>query len=101
MTRKNAATLASSRASAQGSGTAPVRTTVGVVERDAEVEHEVFDVGERTMGITIDQDLAIMPGQQMSFRSRAYKGSYLCNQESRVRRYHELIDDYIEGRRDG
>lgn len=79
--------------------TAPVRTTVGIVARDAEVEHEIFDIGEKTMGITIEQDLAIMPGQQSSFHSRAYRGSYLANQESRVRRYHELIDDYIEGHR--
>jgi hypothetical protein len=37
--------------------------------------------------------------QQTGFRSRGFKGVYLANQESRVRRYHELIDDYIEGRR--
>ncbi|MBT6584167.1 MAG: hypothetical protein HON77_07655, partial [Gammaproteobacteria bacterium] len=32
------------------------------------------------------------------FRSRGFKGVYLSNQEKRIRRYHELIDDYIEGR---
>jgi len=36
--------------------------------------------------------------QQKGFRSRGFKGVYLSNQENRVRRYHELIDDYIEGR---
>ena len=77
--------------------TAPVRTTVGIVARDIEVEHEVFKPGEKSMGRTIDQDLEIFPLQQAGFRSRGFKGAYLSGQESRVRRYHELIDDYIEG----
>lgn len=79
--------------------TAPVRTTAGIVERDAEVEHEVFAPGEVSMGRTIDQDVEIFPLQQAGFRSRGYKGAYLAGQESRIRRYHEVIDDYIEGRR--
>jgi hypothetical protein len=37
--------------------------------------------------------------QQTGFRSRGFKGVYLSDQEKRVQRYHELIDDYIEGRR--
>lgn len=76
-----------------------MRTTAGTVSRDAEVKHEVYKDGELSMGITIDQDLRIMPGQQAGFRSRGYKGAYLAGQESRLSRYHELIDDYIEGRR--
>lgn len=79
--------------------TAPIRTTAGIVERNVEVEHEIFEVGEKSMGRTIDQDCEIFPLQQAGFRSRGYKGAYLAAQESRVRRYHELIDDYIEGRR--
>ena len=62
-----------------------------------EVEHEVFEAGEKSMGRTIDQDLGIFPLQQAGFRSRGFKGAYLSGQENRVRRYHELIDDYIEG----
>ena len=77
--------------------TAPVRTTADTVARDAEVEHQVFEYGEHQMGLTIDQDLEIMPGQQAGFRSRAYRGAYLAGQESRLSRYHELIDDYIDG----
>ena len=79
--------------------TSPVRTTAGIVERNAHVEHEVFELGQRSMGRTIDQDIEIFPLQQAGFRSRGYEGAYLADQESRVRRYHELIDDYIEGRR--
>jgi len=86
-------------ASQPHSETAPVDTMTGSVERDAEVEHEVFSVGEQSMGKTIDEDIAVFTRQQTGFRSRGFKGVYLSKQESRVRRYHELIDDYIEGRR--
>lgn len=79
--------------------TAPIRTTAGIVERSAEVEHDVFKLGEKSMGRTIDGDVEIFLLQQPAFRSKGYRGAYLSGQESRVRRYHELIDDYIEGRR--
>lgn len=75
--------------------TGPVRTTAGLVERDAVVEHELFMPGEQSMGLTIDQDMSIFPAQQMGMRSRGYRGSYLAGQESRLSRLHELIDDYI------
>jgi|TARA_B110000240_G_scaffold189670_1_gene229933 phenylpropionate dioxygenase-like ring-hydroxylating dioxygenase large terminal subunit len=76
--------------------TAPIRTTAGIVERDAEIEHEVFKSGEKSMGRTIDQDVEIFSLQQAGFRSRGYEGAYLADQESRVSRYHDLIDDYIK-----
>ena len=78
--------------------TAPVRTTVGIVARDSEAQHEVFAYGEKSMGRTIDQDMAVFSAQQVGLRSRGYHGAYLAGQESRVRRYHELIDDYVAGR---
>ncbi len=79
--------------------TGDVFTAAGPVPRDEEVEHDVFEYGEKSMGFAIDQDLNVTPGQQLGFRSRAYKGAYLSGQESRIRHYHEVIDDYIEGRR--
>ena len=85
-------------ASQPASETAPVATMVGLVERDAQVKLEVFDGGEYSMGPAIDQDVAVFVQQQKGFRSRGFKGVYLSNQENRVCRYHELIDDYIEGR---
>lgn len=81
--------------------TGPVQTAVGPVERDAVVEHELFAAGEQSMGLTIDQDMSIFPGQQLAMRSRGYRGSYLAGQESRTQRLHELIDDYIAGRKPG
>ena len=82
-------------ASQPESETAPIRTTAGIVERDAEIEHEVFKAGDKSMGRTIDQDVEIFSLQQAGLRSRGYGGAYLADQESRVSRYHDLIDDYI------
>ena len=70
-----------------------------VEHRVADVEHEVFDYGEKSLGFAIDQDMGMTAGQQLGFRSRGFKGVYLSGQERRIRRYHEVIDDYIEGRR--
>ena len=79
--------------------TGPVRTTAGLVEREGVIEHEIFAPGERSMGLTIDQDMTIFPAQQQAMRSRGYTGSHLAGQESRVARLHELVDDYIAGTR--
>ena len=76
--------------------TTPVPTMLGPVERDAFVEHDVYEYGDEVMGMTITQDIAVFVQQQKGFRSRGFKGVYLSKQETRVRRYHELIDDHIE-----
>ena len=75
-----------------------MRTTAGLVPRGEEVPHSFFEVGEQSMGLTIDQDMAVFSGQQAAMRSRGYTGSYLAGQESRISRLHELVDDCIEGR---
>ncbi|MEH6386824.1 aromatic ring-hydroxylating oxygenase subunit alpha [Pseudomonas profundi] len=60
--------------------------------------HEVFMHGERSMGFVADQDLSVAIAQQQGLHSRGYEDAYLAGQESRVRRYHEVINDYIAGR---
>ena len=77
--------------------TRPVGTPAGLVERGAEVEHEIIDYGDKSVGLGIDQDMSITTGQQLGFRSRGFKGVYLSGQEARVRRYHEVIDEYVQG----
>jgi hypothetical protein len=72
---------------------------VGVLDRNTEANHEIFEHGEKSMGPAIEQDMAVFIQQQKGFRSRGFKGPYLSGQESRVGRYHELINDYVEGRR--
>lgn len=78
---------------------APVGTQIGPLPRNHPDEHIKFKLGERSMGKTIDEDIQVFIMQQRGFRSRGYKGAYLAQQENRISRYHELIDDYIEGRR--
>ena len=56
-----------------------------------------FERGD-SIGPAIEDDVRVFVTQQRGFRSRGFKGVYLAQQESRIRRYHELIDDYIEGR---
>ncbi len=77
--------------------TRPVGTPAGLVARDAQVKHEVLDYGDRSIGLGMDQDMSITTGQQLGFRSRGFEGVYLSGQEARIRRYHELIDEYIQG----
>lgn len=60
--------------------------------------HEVFVHGEQSLGFVADQDLSVAVAQQKGFHSRGYSDAYLADQESRVRRYHEVINDYIAGR---
>lgn len=38
-------------------------------------------------------------GQQEGLHSRGYTGGLLPLQEKRVQRFHEILDDYVEGRR--
>lgn len=59
-----------------------------------------FDSGD-SIGPAIEDDVRVFVTQQRGFRSRGFKGVYLAKQETRIRRYHELIDDYIEGRLPG
>jgi len=49
-----------------------------------------------SIGPAIEEDVGVFLTQQRGFRSRGFKGVYLSNQEKRIRRYHELIDEYIQ-----
>ena len=55
--------------------------------------------GEDSIGLAIAEDVAVFVTQQRGVRARGFKGVYLSAQETRIRRYHEMIDDYIEGTR--
>ena len=64
---------------------------------DAEVE--TIEYGEKHMGIIPDQDIGITTGQQLGLRSRGYRGAHLADQETRIARFHSVIDEYIAGSR--
>lgn len=47
------------------------------------------------------QDWALTRGLQAGIRSRGFQPPYLAAQETRVQRFHEVLNDYLEGRAPG
>lgn len=64
---------------------------------EAELEEVTYGVDE--VGDFIDQDVGVAVWQQKGLRSAAYEDAILCEQETRIRRFHEVLNDYLEGRR--
>jgi phenylpropionate dioxygenase-like ring-hydroxylating dioxygenase large terminal subunit len=70
--------------------------------REAPFEHYVFDRGRgvpQLAGQIVYQDMMISEAQQRGMRSQGYSDAYLAAQETRVRFFHEVLNDYLEGRR--
>ena len=60
-------------------------------------ERQFFTYGDRLMNRTIaDQDLSVVVGQQLGLNSRGFTGVTLSQQEHRLQRFHEVIDQYLE-----
>lgn len=62
---------------------------------DGEAPVTMLEFGKESIGPAIEEDVDVFVTQQRGFRSRGFSGVYLSNQEKRIRRYHELIDDSI------
>lgn len=70
--------------------------------REAEMQRRVFDNGRgvpEIEGQIVYQDMMLAEGQQRGMHSRGYADAYLTGQETRVRFFHEVLNDYLEGRR--
>lgn len=70
--------------------------------REAELEVRDFDNGRgvpEIEGQIVYQDMMLAEGQQRGMYSRGYDDAYLTGQETRVRFFHEVLNDYLEGRR--
>jgi len=50
-------------------------------------------------GGVVIQDLLLAEGQQRGLKSQGYQDAYLAGQETRVRFFNEVLNDYLEGRR--
>lgn len=83
-------------------GQAEVPTLYGLRPWE-EAEHETDNFGleeaKIAQGDFLSQDLAVAVSQQLGLRSRGHDDAYLAEQETRVRRFHEVINDYLEDRR--
>jgi hypothetical protein len=51
--------------------------------------------GEKSLGVTADQDLSISAIQQHGLHSAGFGSFYLCRQERRVQHFHEVLNDYM------
>ncbi|WP_298192711.1 aromatic ring-hydroxylating dioxygenase subunit alpha [Novosphingobium sp.] len=71
--------------------------------REVEVcEHRDFDGGRgipELAGQIVYQDMELAEAMQAGMHSRGYADAYLPAQETRVRFFHEVLNDWIEGRR--
>jgi hypothetical protein len=69
--------------------------------REAEFEDGDYADYEATIaqGDFLTQDLSLAVTQQKGLRSMGFEGAYLSKQEARVARFHEVLNDYLEGRR--
>jgi phenylpropionate dioxygenase-like ring-hydroxylating dioxygenase large terminal subunit len=69
---------------------------------EAPFQHRDFDRGRgvpELAGGVVMQDLMLAEGQQRGLRSQGYEDAYLAGQETRVRFFNEVLNDYLEGRR--
>ncbi|GGD78876.1 aromatic ring-hydroxylating oxygenase subunit alpha [Croceicoccus mobilis] len=68
---------------------------------EAELETDDYADYEANIaqGDFLTQDLSLAVTQQRGLHSMGFKGAYLSGQEARVARFHEVLNDYLEGRR--
>ena len=65
-------------------------------------EHRDFDGGRgipELAGQIVYQDMELAEGMQAGMHSRGYQDAYLSGQETRVRFFHEVLNDWLEGRK--
>lgn len=77
-------------------GMTEIGTPVGPVpfRHDAIHRHSRYGDGV-SVGYVADQDLSIGTSQQQGLNSRGFKGCILTNQEKRVQRFHEMLNDMV------
>ena len=75
------------------------RSSDGLIDFKGDAEVTMMEYGDASMGIIPDQDIGITTGQQLGLRSRGYRGAHLADQETRIARFHSVIDEYIAGKR--
>jgi phenylpropionate dioxygenase-like ring-hydroxylating dioxygenase large terminal subunit len=60
-------------------------------------EHQTYKHGQISLGLVLDQDAYNLPRVQEGMNSRAYEGLIIGTQELRIRHFHKILDDYIDG----
>lgn len=80
-------------------GMTEIETPVGPapLQHDAIQRHSRYGDGV-SVGYVADQDLSIGTSQQQGLNSRGFKGCILPNQEKRIQRFHEILNDMVKGK---
>jgi phenylpropionate dioxygenase-like ring-hydroxylating dioxygenase large terminal subunit len=60
-------------------------------------QHMQFKHGEKSLSLVLDQDAYNLPGVQRGMHSVGFPGLYIGDQELRIRHFHKVIDDYLNG----
>ena len=60
-------------------------------------EHQTYSHGQISLGQVLDQDARNLPRVQEGMNSRAYEGLIIGTQELRIRHFHAVLGDYIDG----
>ena len=63
--------------------------------RETTFTQEQIISGEKTMTITIDQDIHLIRDVQAGMRSRGFDTALLSDEEVRVTHYHHWLDHYM------
>jgi phenylpropionate dioxygenase-like ring-hydroxylating dioxygenase large terminal subunit len=61
------------------------------------VPHKQYKHGDVSLTLVVDQDAANMPTVQRGMHSDGFSGLWLSNQEIRIRHFHKVIDEYLNG----
>jgi phenylpropionate dioxygenase-like ring-hydroxylating dioxygenase large terminal subunit len=77
------------------------RTATNLLElREASLDFRDYDNGAGVQDYSdqvVYQDMQLTAGQTHGWRSRGYQEPFLAAQETRVRRFHEVLNDYLAG----
>lgn len=60
-------------------------------------EHVTYKHGQISLGLVLDQDAYNLPRVQEGMNSRAYEGLIVGEQELRIRHFHDVLMDYVDG----
>ena len=74
------------------------RTTMEL--KEAELDFRVYGDGSSVQDLSdqvVFQDWQLTQGQRIGWRSRGYQEPYFAAQETRVHRFHEVLNDYLAG----
>ena len=66
-------------------------------ERPPRPRHQHFKHGDKSIGLVLDQDAQNLPGVQAGMQSEAFSGLWIGSQELRIRHFHKVLDDYLQG----